>query len=89
MSSFNMAAKPTDQMLVCGVDWLGVKNYALGAIDLLKNHGDVFKDMICTGFKAFTAVTGRDYVTILACLQQEKVDVDAAVAAIKQEFNLE
>lgn len=88
MSNFNTAMPCTDPMVACGIDWLGVKAFAEDSINLIQNHGDVFKDMIATGFKAFTAVTGRDYATILSCLQQEKLDVDAAIAAIKLEFHL-
>lgn len=88
MSNFNTAAPCTDPMIAAGIDWLGVKAFAEDSINLIQNHGDVFKDMITTGFKAFTAITGRDYGTILVCLQQEKIDVEAAVAAIKTEFHL-
>lgn len=86
---FNASAPLTDPMVNCGIDWLGVKSFAESAINLIQNHGDVFKDMITTAFKAFTAVTGRDYAGIISCLMQEKLDVDAAIAAIKLEFHLE
>lgn len=88
-SNFNMAAPPTDQMRGAGIDWFGVKTFAEFSINLIQKHGDLFKDMICTGFKALTAVTGRDLVGILSALQQEKLDVDAVIAAIKLEFHLE
>ncbi len=88
-STFNMTAPITDQMRGAGIDWSGVKAYAVDAINLLQNHGDLFKGMICLGFKAFTQVTGHDYAGIIASLSEAQVDVQAVIAAIKLEFHLE
>ncbi len=86
---FNANAPLTDQMRGASIDWFNLKQYAIDSINVLQRTGDNMKSMVITGFKMAAAISGHDYGTILTCLQQEKLDLEAVIAAIKEEFHLE
>ncbi len=75
-------------MKAVGLDWSGVRVYAAKSIKLIQDHGDEFLDLIDAGFKAFTAVTGRDFVGVFAAINAAQRDLQAIIAAIKLEFDL-
>ncbi len=85
---FSTTAPIPAAMHKVGLDWSGVRTYAEKSIKLIQEHGDEFTDLIENGFKAFAAVTGRDFVGIFAALNAAQKDLQAIVAAIKAEFEI-
>lgn len=78
----------TPAMAAVGLNWSGVLTYARKAVTLLQENGDEFIDMIDAGFRAFKALTGKDYVTLFAALNDVNRNARTVIAAIKAEFDL-
>jgi hypothetical protein len=79
---------PTPAMASVGLDFSGVLAFARKAVKLIEDHGDEFLDLIEAGFRAFQAVTGRDFAAILTEMNNVNRDLTAIVAAIRAEFNI-
>lgn len=82
----SMEANP--EMEAVGLDWSGVYSFAEQAIQLVQDHGDKFLSLLRNGFKAFQAITGRDFMGIFTALNAATVDLQALVQAIKDEFGI-
>lgn len=78
----------TPMMAGVGLDWSGVRTFAERSIRLVRDHGPEFLDMIEAGFKAFKAITGRGFVGIFAAINDVNRDLNAIIAAIKDEFGI-
>lgn len=86
--AFSTSAPPTVEMTAVALDWTGVKTYAEKAIKLIQDHGDEFIDMIDAGFRAFKAVTGRDFAGIFTALNDAQRNLQVIIAAIRTEFGI-
>lgn len=76
-------------MAAVGLDWVGVETFARKAVKLLQEHGSEFVDMIAAGFRAFRAVTNRDFPAVFLAINEIVVDVNKLATAIREEFGLE
>lgn len=83
------AMTSTPEMAAVGLDWTGVYAFAEQAVQLVQDHGDKFLSLLRNGFKAFQAITGRDFMGIFAALNAASVDLQELIAAIKEEFGIE
>jgi hypothetical protein len=79
---------PTDQMVAAGFGFPDLIDYAQKAVDLLQAHGDEVVDLLRTGFRLWTAISGRDLMGIMLELNKATVDVQKLIAAIRNEFGL-
>ena len=82
------ALPPTPEMVAAGFGFPDLIDFAQKAVDLLQAHGDEVVDILRTGFKLWTAISGRDLMGIMTELNNVVVDVQALIAAIRQEFGL-
>lgn len=85
---FTTSAPCPPAMAAVGLDWSGVKTFAEKSIRLIQDHGAEFLDLIDAGFRAFKAVTSRDFLGIFAAMTDANRDLNAIIAAIKDEFGL-
>ena len=85
---FSASAPPTPVMQSVGLDFTGVLAFARKCVKLIEEHGDEFLDLIESGFRAFQAVTGRDFAAILAEIGNVNRSLTKIVDAIKAEFGI-
>lgn len=78
----------TPQMAKMGISFLSIEGYAKKALDLLRAHGDDFIGVVDAGFRAFMALTTRDFPTLFAALNDANKNADSLIAAIKAEFGI-
>ena len=84
----NVAATPA--MAKAGISFDSVADYAKKSLDLLENHqvGELTLAVIDAGFRAYMALSTKDYITLLSALNDVNKDVQSIIAAIKAEFGL-
>lgn len=87
-TKFSTTAPVPATMTAVSLDWSGVKVYAEKSVKLLQDHGAEFIDLIDMGFRAFKAVTARDFVGIFAAINAAQRDIQAIIAAIQAEFGI-
>lgn len=85
---FSTTAPVPPMMATVGLSWEGVLDFAKKSIKLIQDQGSTFLDLIENGFKAFKAVTGRDFIGVFAAIQQAGGDLQKIIEAIKAEFNI-
>lgn len=84
----NPVTGATPVMASVGLNFGSVTAFARKAVKLLQEHGDDFLDLVDSGFRAFKAVTGRDYATLFVALNDVNRNAQTIVAAIRAEFGL-
>lgn len=76
----------TPAMAAVGLSFGSVLDYARRAVRLLQEHGDEFLDLVDAGFRAFKALTGRDYATLFNALNDVNRNARTVIDAIRAEF---
>lgn len=82
------SAPPTQTMASVGLSWDGILDVGQHVINLLESQGQLALGIVDNLVKMVAAVSGRDFLTVFALLNQTVVDVQALIAAIKAEFGL-
>ena len=82
------AQPPTPMMAGVGFSFSNVLDYARHTVHLLQTTGDTFLDMAYQGWVLWQAFAAKDYGKIISALSAERRDVEAAIAAIKEEFGI-
>lgn len=82
------SAPPTQAMQQVGLSFIDVIGYAKKSVQLLQEHGDEFIGMIDAGFRAFQAITGRNYPALFDALNDVNRNTRSVIDAIRQTFNI-
>lgn len=78
----------TPQMAKVGLTFASIEDYARKAVDLLKAHGDDVLGLVDAGFRAFMALSTRDFPTLLAALNDVNKNATTVYTAIVAEFGI-
>lgn len=79
---------PTPMMATVGLSFGGLVEFARKAVHLLQTTGGEFIDLLETGFKLWSAISSRDLGGILRAFSDGRRNVEAIIAAIKEEFGI-
>lgn len=81
-------ATATPQMAKVGLSFTSIEGYAKNALQLLKDHGDDVLAVVDAGFRAFMALSTKDYPTLFAALNDANKSAETIYNAVKTQFNL-
>lgn len=79
---------PTPAMGAVGLSFSGVLEFAKKSVKLLQDHGDEVIGLVDAGFRAFKAVTGKDFATLFLALNDANRNAQAIIDAVKAEFGI-
>lgn len=81
-----VAGSPTPMMAAAGLSFGDVEVFARKSVKLLRENGDTFLDMIEGCFKAYRALTGRNFIGVFAAINETHGNVVKLIDAINAEF---
>jgi len=82
------SAPPTVAMTSVGLSFSGVIEFAKKAVELLQEKGDDVIGMLDAGFRAFAAVSSRDFTALFAALNDVNRTAQSIIDAIKETFGV-
>lgn len=88
-TEFDASGEPTLIMGLFGIDFTDITGMVEHVVKLLEDQGENVLSIVKGLLSFVRAVSQRDLASIFAIIQQEKVDIQELITAIKDEFGID